>query len=230
MCEILIADDDRAMLHMVEQVLDQEGYNVHTARNVQEVMNIVGQTTPDLFLIDLVLPEMNGIALCQKLRDNPSTANSPIIFLTGQQDAHSAAQALEAGGDDYIRKPFAVRELTARIRAHLRRMNIMTSENTTSLRILPKTYQVFVDNREVMLTRIEFDLLTYMCNAPQKWHGTQDLLTGVWNYPNGVGDTALVRNHIRNLRRKLEENPDHPSIIQSRHGRGYTIKADIRFT
>jgi DNA-binding response OmpR family regulator len=230
MCRILIADDDRAMLAMIEQVLDQEGYTVYTARSVHEVMEIVEITTPDLFLIDLVLPEMNGLALCRKLRNNPLTAEAPIIFLTGQHDAHSAAEALEAGGDDYVRKPFAVRELTARIRAHLRRVKTQTSSSFSSLRILPNTYQVYVDTREVMLTRIEFDLLTYLCNSPKKWHGTQDLLTNVWSYPEGVGDTALVRNHIRNLRRKLEADPDHPAIIQSRHGRGYSIRADIRFS
>jgi two-component system, OmpR family, response regulator MtrA len=229
MCRILIADDDRAMLQMIEQVLDQEGYAVYTASNVHQVMEMVDASPPDLFLIDVVLPEMDGIALCRQLRSNPMTSETPIIFLTGQRDSHNAAAALEAGGDDYIRKPFAVRELTARIRAHLRRMNTLTIEGTPSLRILPNTYQVFVDAREVVLTRIEFDLLTYLCSAPRKWHGTQDLLTGVWNYPDGVGDTALVRNHIRNLRRKLEMNPDHPAIIQSRHGRGYSIRADIKF-
>jgi two-component system alkaline phosphatase synthesis response regulator PhoP len=229
MCKILIADDDVAMLHMVKQVLSQEGYLVLTARTAQGVIDVVTGSSPDLFLIGLVLPGMNGLDLCRKLRTNPMTAECPVIFLTGQRDAYSAAEALEAGGDDYIRKPFAVRELTARIRAHLRRISVTTTDNMALLKIVPNTYQVFVDQREVMLTRIEFDLLTYLCSNPQKWHGTQDLLTGVWNYPDGVGDTALVRNHIRNLRRKLESNPDHPAIIQSRHGRGYSIKANVKF-
>jgi len=81
-----------------------------------------------------------------------------------------------------------------------------------------------------MVTRIEFDLLRYLSVYPNKWHATQDLLTNVWKYPLGVGDTALVRNHVRNLRRKLEINPDHPAIIQSRHGRGYTIRARVQIS
>ena len=114
MCKILIADDDIAMLHMVKQVLSQEGYSVVIARTAQEVLDTVNNLPPDLFLIDLVLPGMNGLDLCKKLRANPATAERPVIFLTGQRDAYSAAEALESGGDDYIRKPFAVRELTAR--------------------------------------------------------------------------------------------------------------------
>lgn len=230
MSQILIADDDLAMLQMVEQVLDHEGYSVLTATSSEEALDVVNYTTPDLFLIDLALPEMDGIELCRKLRTHNATENSPIVFLTGHNTAYSAAEALEAGGDDYIRKPFAVRELTARIRAHLRRSYKFTTEDTASIRIMPDTYQVFVDDREISLTRIEFDLLLYIASSPQKWHPTQDLLAGVWNYPDGVGDTALVRNHIRNLRRKLEINPEYPDIIQSRHGRGYSIRGKVQIS
>lgn len=228
MCQILIADDDQAMLQMVEQVLDHEGYAVLSAGSVEEALDIIESTTPDLFLIDLALPGKDGVELCRVLRSNEATTNAPIIFLTGHNNVYSAAQALEAGGDDYIRKPFAVRELTARIRAHLRRSNSFTSDELASLRIVPETFQVFVDDREVPVTRIEFDLLRYLAIYPNRWHATQDLLANVWNYPDGVGDTALVRNHVRNLRRKLEINPDHPAIIQSRHGRGYSIRARVQ--
>ena len=227
MCKILIADDDQAMLQMVEQVLKQEGYHVLSAKSYEDAQEIIQYSRPDLFLVDIDLPGKDGVTLCRHLRNNPATANSPIIFLTGHHNVYSAAEALEAGGDDYVRKPFAIRELTARIRAHLRRIYTFDTEDSVSLRIMPDTYQVYVDDREVMVTRIEFDLLRFMCKMPQKWHGTQELLAGVWNYPNGVGDTALVRNHIRNLRRKLEQNPDHPEIIQSRHGRGYSIQANV---
>lgn len=230
MCQILIADDDQAMLQMVEQVLDHEGYAVLSAGSVEEALDILDTTAPDLFLIDLALPGKDGVELCRVLRANESTTNAPIIFLTGHNTVYSAAEALEAGGDDYIRKPFAVRELTARIRAHLRRSYSFSNDDLASLRILPETYQVFVDDREVLVTRIEFDLLRYLAMFPNRWHATQDLLSNVWNYPEGVGDTALVRNHVRNLRRKLETKPDHPAIIQSRHGRGYSIRARVQMT
>jgi DNA-binding response OmpR family regulator len=229
MSAILIVDDDGAILRLVEQALDQEGYEVYKAHSGPEALAVLESVKPDLFLLDLGLPNMDGVALCRQIRTNPDVANAPIIFLTGQNAGYSVAEALESGGDDYIRKPFAVRELSARIRAHLRRSNNFVMDNIPGLRIVPGTFQVFVDSREVILTRIEFDLLNYLCNAPHKWHSTQDLLTGVWNYPEGVGDAALVRNHVRNLRRKLEHNPDHPAIIQSRHGRGYSIRAQIEF-
>lgn len=227
MCKILIADDDTTMLNMVEQVLTQEGYSVILAHSSDDVFEQIRSSVPDLFLIDLAHTHIDGLELCQRLRDNPGTADKPIIFLTNDHSAHKAAEALEAGGDDYVRKPFAVRELTARIRAHLRRFTGFEQHNIPSVRILPRTFQVFVDGREVSLTRIEFDLLTYMCSSPDHWFGTHELLGNVWNYPDGVGDSALVRNHIRNLRRKLESNPDHPTIVKSRHGRGYSIHAQI---
>jgi DNA-binding response OmpR family regulator len=232
MCRILVADDDQAMIDMVEQVLDHEGYDVVSVTDGQAVLDFVenDKAPIDLFILDLALPTVDGLEVCRSLRDNPKTAELPIVFLTGQRDTGSVSQALAAGGDDYIRKPFAVRELTARLRAHLRRLEVTNGEEISQLRIAPKTYQVFVDAREVMLTRIEFDLLRFMCLKPEEWHSTQDLLIGVWNYPEGVGDTALVRNHIRNLRRKLENNPDYPEIIQSRHGRGYSIKAHVQLS
>ncbi|GAB4508936.1 MAG: cell wall metabolism DNA-binding response regulator WalR [Anaerolineae bacterium] len=229
MCQILIADADKSMQQVVEQILKNEGYTVLAAHSAESAMEIVRRSSPDLILIDLSLPNAGGVELCRKLRANAETADNPIIFLTSQNDSYNVVQALESGGDDYIRKPFAVRELTARIRAHLRRYNAYMNENSTALRIVSDTYQVFVDDREVMLTRIEFDLLCYLANHVDKWHSTQELLTNVWSYPEGIGDTALVRNHIRNLRRKLENDPDHPAIIQSRHGRGYAVRAKVEF-
>ena len=229
MYKILIVDDDQAVLNTVAQALIQEGYAVLTTDNARDVPHIVEASEPDLFLIDLTLSYGDGLAICRELRVNPKTAHSPVVFLTGYDASYSAAEALEAGGDDFIRKPFVMRELSARIRAHLRRVAARMPDDTVSLRVIPRTYQVFVDNREVRLTRVEFDLLAHLCSEPRKWYGTQELLTSVWNYPHGIGDTALVRNHIRNLRRKLEENPDYPAIIQSRHGRGYTVRARVHF-
>ena len=97
------------------------------------------------------------------------------------------------------------------------------------VRISDDSRIILVDGREVELTQVEHELLTYLCHAPNRLHSTQDLLINVWQYPEDAGDAALVRNHIRNLRRKLESSPERPEIIQSRHGRGYTIKAHIEF-
>jgi DNA-binding response OmpR family regulator len=227
MPQILVVDDDAEILTMIELLLKQEGYNALKARLPAEALKVVQESTPDLMLIDVVLPEMDGISLCRKLRKRPELENVPIIFLTGEDSSYGVVEALNAGGDDYVRKPFAMRELAARVRAHLRRSAF--NESIPTIRLLPMTHQVFVNEREVELTRVEFDLLQHLCNHPENWHTTRDLLGGVWQYPQGVGDAALVRNHIRNLRRKLEEDPERPEIIQSRHRRGYIVRAHVQF-
>lgn len=228
MYKILIVDDDINVLEMVEQLLDQEGYTVLKARSGLEALRIAQFDKPDLCILDVGMPHMDGVMLCRTIRTIPGLAEVPVIFLTAHNTTYSVADALEAGGDDYIRKPFAIRELAARIRAHLRRAK--QNESVPNLHILRKTYQVFLNNREVFLTRIEFDLLHYLCSVPGRWYTTQDLLQNVWDYPKDVGDAALVRNHVRNVRRKLEDNPDKPAIIQSRHGRGYAVRANITVT
>ncbi len=226
MYRILIADDDTTMLHMVEEILDLEGYIVYTADNIEEVLALAKTQAPDLFLLDFALGVQSGLELCKQLRLLPETSETPILFLTGQFESQYAVAALEAGADDYIRKPFAVKELTARVRANLRRVP-SNAKGYPLLRLYPETQQVFLDSKEIYLTKIEFNLLQFMVIESKRWHATEDLLAGVWNYTDGMGDTALVRNHIRNLRRKLETDPDHPTIIQSRHGRGYTVRAQV---
>lgn len=227
MYEILVVDDDAQTLDMVELVLKREGYTVIRAFSATEALQTIEKTVPDLFVIDAVLPEMDGLSLCRTLRSHAQTANIPIIFVTGRDSPYSVAEALNAGGDDYIRKPFAPRELTARIRAHIRRSYYLDGD-VPSIRIYPSTYRVFVNDQEAHLTRVEFDLLKFLCSSPYRLHSTDDLLSNVWQYPNGVGDAALVRNHVHNLRRKLEQDPERPEIIQSRHGRGYVVKAHIQ--
>lgn len=228
MHDILIVDDDAQMLDMVELVLRREGFNVYRAFSARDALAQIEQDTPDLLLIDSLLPDIDGIALCRKLRSQSATANTPIIFLTGFDAPFSVVDALGAGGDDFIRKPFVPRELAARVRAHIRRAAFYSDAQMPVLRILPDSYQLFINDREVSLTRVEFDLLMYLCKQPHKLHSTEDLLVNVWHYPNGVGDAALVRNHVHNLRQKLELDPDRPTIIQSRHGRGYVVKAHIQ--
>lgn len=227
MYEIMIVDDDVQMLDMVELVLRREGFTVKRAASGHEALDVTSAQTPDLFVIDAMMPEMDGIALCRKLRAQPHTANTPIIFLTGNTSSNNVVDALNSGGDDFIRKPFVPRELIARVRAHIRRSALYGEDNIPIVRIIPTQYRIFIEDREVGLTRVEFDLLKYMCSAPHKLHSTEDLLAGVWQYPKGVGDAALVRNHIHNLRRKLEDDPERPMVIQSRHGRGYVVKARV---
>ncbi len=227
MYEIMIVDDDAQVLDMVELVLKREGYQVQRAYSAQDALEMAESEAPDMFVIDAMMPDMDGLTLCRKLRTQPHTTKTPILFLTGSNSPHSVVDALSAGGDDFIRKPFVPRELAARVRAHIRRSIFYMESSTPAIRILPRQYRVFANDREVMLTRVEFDLLKYLCQSPYKLHSTEELLANVWLYPDGVGDAALVRNHVHNLRRKIEQDPDRPMIIQSRHGRGYVIKARV---
>ncbi len=228
MYEIMIVDDDAQILDMVELVLKREGYTVLRAFSGHDALETVSTARPDLFVIDAMMPEMDGISLCRKLRGQPHTANTPIIFLTGTNAPNSVVDALNSGGDDFIRKPFVPRELAARVRAHIRRATYYMDSDVPAIRILPSQCRVFVNEQEVLLTRVEFDLLRYLCAAPYKLHSTEDLLANVWQYPDGVGDAALVRNHIHNLRHKIEFDPERPGVIQSRHGRGYVVKARVQ--
>ncbi len=231
MPKILVVDDDVQMLELVEQLLEREGYDVQMANSAQQALSMIEDDVPDLFIIDVYMPDMDGLALCRKLRKLPQTKILPVVFITGFDSPYTVTEALQAGGDDFIRKPFAVRELNARLRAHLRRVSLLQQEETLpTIRIFPDSRTVLVDSREVDLTQVEYELLKYLCTSPAKLHSTQDLLANVWQYPADAGDSALVRNHIRNLRRKLEDSPERPEIIQSRHGRGYTIKASIEFS
>jgi two-component system response regulator VicR len=229
MYTILIVDDDAQMLELMGQLLEREGYEVVLAASSAEALLLVEQDVPDLFIIDLLLPDEDGLALCRRLRRNARTASLPVMFMTGEDAPYTVAQALAAGGDDYIRKPFVVRELMARLRAHLRRARSSAAGSMLPvIQINTVLRSVTVDQRRVELTHVEYDLLRYLCAAPAHLHSAQDLLLHVWHYPPDAGDAALVRNHIRNLRRKLEDSPERPEIIQSRHGRGYTIKAQVQ--
>ncbi|MEM6283276.1 MAG: response regulator transcription factor [Chloroflexota bacterium] len=228
MHRILVADDDPVMLNMVAKLLHKEGHEVVKTTSAQGVHQQIEQANPDLLLVDVNLPDRNGLLLCQELRSNPEFDNMPIVFLTGASSSpDSVAEALNAGGDDYIQKPFAARELAARVRAHLRRVQVRREISTPLIRLYPATEMAIVDNREVDLTHVEYNLLQHMCSRPNEWQTTRDLLVEVWSYPGNVGDAALVRNHVRNLRRKIEVDADRPTIILSRHRRGYMIAARV---
>ena len=228
MYTILVADDEPVMLNMVEKLLRKEGHDVIKTSSARGVLNALELRTPDLFLLDINLPDQNGLMLCRELRSHSQLSEIPIVFLTGAASSpDDVADALNAGGDDYIHKPFAARELTARIRAHLRRVGVRREIGIPNIRLNPENFKVFVDGRHVELTRVEFNLLYYMCKTPNEWQTTRNLLAEVWSYPGNVGDAALVRNHVRNLRRKLEPDPNRPSIILSRHRRGYMVRARV---
>lgn len=226
MPNILIADNDLTTVTKLEQTLKDEGHQVICVRDAYRVVPVARQSQPDLIILDLELPNSNGLILCNELRSLPNLTHVPILFMTTKKS--DAVRALDAGGDGFVTKPFIIRELLARVRAMLRRIN--PHGQLHLLKIDAARRQVWVDKTPVELTPTEFDLLLYLCNYGDEYCSADDLLQSVWQYPPNVGDTALVRNHIHNLRTKLEINANRPQIIVSLHGRGYRVNARVQHT
>jgi DNA-binding response OmpR family regulator len=224
---ILAVDPDSKVREVVSQVLTQEGHRVIEADSAQVALELAREHRPDIVILDVMLPDMSGFDLCSYLRTMPYVDHTSILFLSAYQGAQYAARALDCGGDDYLRKPFVVRELNARVRALLRRSSSKQSGLPTVLHIDAERRCVGVNSRMVPLTPTEFQLLDHLCRHQDQYHTAPGLLQALWQYPLGSGDTALVRNHIRNLRRKIEADPNHPTVITSLHGRGYAVNARV---
>jgi DNA-binding response OmpR family regulator len=225
---ILTVDNDSDVRAAIGRALEREGvYDIIEAEDSQTALRLAREYRPELIILDVGLADMNGFELCSHLRAMPFVNHTPILFLSAHQSAQYAAQALDSGGDDYLRKPFATRELNARVRALLRRTSTRQTDSQPLLRLDSGSQSVQINNRRITLTPTEYSLLEYLCRYQDEHHTAYSLLEKLWNYPAGGGDTALVRNHIRNLRRKIEIDADHPTIIVSLHGRGYTVSARV---
>lgn len=224
---VLIADRDDNILHTMCQTIENDGYTAISLANTGNVLRLARQVRPDVIVVDIGLPEINGFDLCKRMRALPFVNDTPILFTGTEENAEYVAQALDCGGDDYLCKPFAMSELSARVRALVRRTTRRRFQSMATLRLSADDHCVTIDGHRVALTPTEFKLLEYLCSDPTGYHTASDLLETIWQYPPGEGDAALVRNHIRNLRRKIEDDPDYPSILVSLHGRGYTINAHV---
>lgn len=218
--KILVVDDDPAISEMLTIVLESEGLKPLPVMDGNDAVPAFEEHEPDLILLDLMLPGMNGVDICRAIRRESSV---PIVMLTAKTDTVDVVLGLESGADDYITKPFKPKELIARIRARLRRSDSSESEilEVADLIIdVPEHTVHRTDGTELNLTPLEFDLLLEMARRPGQVHTRESLLESVWGYRN-ASDTRLVNVHVQRLRAKIEHDPEDPQIVLTVRGVGY---------
>jgi len=224
MAKIILAHSEIGLNDYVRQSASLDGHQVIETTNPSQLLQLMLDNRADMLIIDhLVLTRDQGV--CRSVRADPDLYNTPILALIPRKDAVEVARMLDVGCDDCVPTTLTERELAARIRALLRRNMVYVRPSQLTLHTQART--VTVGKRDVPLTPREYALLEVLCELPGEHIPTPTLLQRVWNYPPGKGDPALVRNHIRNLRRKLEDDPERPRIVICYQGRGYLISAQV---
>jgi len=219
---ILLVEDDERIRTSTRMALEDEGYEVDEAGSGESGLERFSDQAADVVLIDLMLPGMDGFECCRRLR---RTSAVPVIMVTARTDTHDVVAGLEAGADDYVTKPFVAKELTARIRALLRRVRSMGDPSTLGfgdVEVRPEEGTVLREGNEVHCTRTEFRLLCELAANPGKVLTREQLLDRVWGY-DYFGDGRLVDVHIRRLRTKIEADPGNPRHIMTVRGMGYKL-------
>ncbi len=221
---ILVVDDEAPIVEILKFNLTKSGYRVLAAYDGEEGLRLAVSEKPDLILLDVMLPKMDGFEVCKKIREKHST---PIIMLTARDEEVDKVLGLELGADDYITKPFSVRELLARVKANIRRTvsdvqsssegELITFENLT---INPSRYEVSKSGSVIDLTLREFELIKFLAMQPGKIFTRETLLEKVWGYEY-FGDVRTVDVTVRRLREKVEDNPASPNFIMTKRGVGY---------
>lgn len=225
--KILVVDDDKDLTDILSYALKMKGYSVFTAADGAQGIQRFREENPDLIILDLSLPKMDGFEVCKTIRQESST---PIIMLTVRAGEDDTIQGFRLGADDYVAKPFSPKLLVARIEAVLRRASLPaeTEKNRLiagHLTLDPQRYEVSRGADKIRLTPLEFRLLRYMVLKSGEVVPTAELVERVWGYEGG-GDNNLVRTHIRHIREKLEEDPGSPRYLKTVPGVGYTYNPD----
>jgi two-component system alkaline phosphatase synthesis response regulator PhoP len=226
---VLIVEDERAVARGLEYGLSSEGFEVLWAQTGQQALEMARAQSPDLIVLDIRLPDISGFDVCRQLR--LEGMRLPILMLTARDEEVDKVLGLELGADDYVVKPYSLRELISRIRALLRRAygdlaTVSAQERLTfgELRIDLQRLQVFRQGELVYLTPTEFRLLRHLAGSPGRPFSREQLIEGVWGYDSSVGDERTVDVHVRHLREKLEDDPSNPRWLVTVRGLGYKFE------
>ncbi|PXW89780.1 two-component system response regulator VicR [Streptohalobacillus salinus] len=225
--KILVVDDEKPIADILKFNLEKEGYEVICAYDGDEAVELTHQENPDLLLLDIMLPKLDGNEVCREVR---KTHSMPIIMLTAKDSEIDKVLGLELGADDYVTKPFSNREVIARVKANLRRQqqpvenqNLSKDIKVGSLTIHPDAYSVTKEGKAVDLTHREFELLHYLARHMGQVMTREHLLETVWGY-DYYGDVRTVDVTVRRLREKIEDTPSHPLWLITRRGVGYYLR------
>ena len=228
----MVVDDEETILELIAYNLQKEGFQAETAADGWEALEKVADNPPDLLILDWMLPGVDGLEVCRRLRDNPETRNLPIIMLTARGEEVDKVLGLELGANDYVTKPFSPRELLARIKAHLRVRQTQSLPKAEAgetvirqggLLLDAEKYQLKKSDRLLELPPKEFELLFLLASHPGKVFRREEMLNRVWGY-DYPADTRTVDVHIRYLRQKIEDDPNNPILLLTVRGVGYKFR------
>ena len=222
--KILLVDDERDILELIGFNLEKEGYEVYTAENGRKAIEVANRVIPDLILLDVMMPGLDGFEVVRRLRNEGSTA--PVLFLTARDSTEDKVRGLTVGGDDYVTKPFSLEEVIARIRALLRRAGTLTPAPSTMLSVGDidmdeDRHEVLKAGEPVNLSPTEYNLLRLFMRNPDRVLSKAVILDQVWDYDFG-GDASIVESYVSYLRRKVDTSE--PRMIQTVRGVGYSLR------
>ena len=226
---VLVIDDEESIVDLIKLGLKYEGFEVVAASDGEEGIAAAQRTNPIFIILDRMLPDMDGLEVCRRLRSNPTTLDIPILLLTAKDEVGSRVEGLNTGADDYLTKPFSFEELVARIRAILRRLNHgAMAENSQALKVGDielnmATHEVTRAERQIDLTVTEYNLLHLFMSHVGQALDRQTILNQVWGY-DFLGETNIIEVYVRYLREKIEDSPSSPRYIQTIRGVGYIMK------
>lgn len=227
---VLVIDDEENIIDLITLGLKYEGFEVEAAGDGEEGIAAAQRINPVFIILDWMLPDMNGLEVCSRLRTNPTTRDIPILMLTAKNEVGSRVEGLNTGADDYLTKPFNFEELVARIRAILRRLNHSALAEKSQvlqvgdIQLNMATHEVTRAGRQIDLTVTEYNLLHLFMSHPGQVLDRQTILNQVWGY-DFLGETNIIEVYIRYLREKIEDSPSAPRFIQTIRGVGYILKA-----